>query len=349
MMMKLHLPCRAQTAAYSAYQHSRSLMSRLLRGNRRGPNISLYCKYHQSTGSIVAIASIANSLSARFNVDAYITPLSGYSSLLDLHVSQYYSPRKLKGNLVFIDIEQDNDVTQRLLLDKKNVVLSCHAFPTTLHAVPQPQLLANLEQATHIHFASDFQRAEFIRHYPNIVIEVKSFVIRNFTRQIVKHSITGNVGIVGHLNRETKHTLDTIQLAQQSDCLLIQCCGSDTIIGLDSPDAYTKLRINGWSGNLTKMHHSFDVLVSTNKSETFGLVVSEAMSAGIPCLPPSDIPVFRELFSGCHSVVFLSGDNKQDIQPLNSLLDRAAGFRSPIIDYWKAHLSKKPLAPHGST
>ena len=235
MNLQLRIPWIVRTTAYSAYQHFCRLLSQLTRKKEEGLAISFYCNYHQTTGSTVAIASIANNLARKHNVDAYIKPLSGYSRLLDLNVVQHYSPCKLQGKLIFTDIEQDNRIINNLVADNKTVILTCHALPSSLHAVPQPQLARNLELATYIHFVSNYQRTEFIRYYPGIRIESKSFVIHNYSRKSTKHTITGNVGIVGHLNREVKNALKAIQLAQVSGCRLIQCWGSDTIAGLDNP------------------------------------------------------------------------------------------------------------------
>ncbi len=67
--------------------------------------------------------------------------------------------------------------------------------------------------------------------------------------------------------------------------------------------------------------------------ETFGLVVTEALSAGLPCAL-SDIPVFRSLFSDCPGVVFLSGDEEQDVAAINRLLERAPDLRQQIEAFW---------------
>ena len=340
--MQLYIPWKVQLAAYRGYQTLTSILSHVNRRKKHGADISFYCNYQQITGSTVAIASIANQLATLHNVDAYIKPLSGYSKLLNLNVRQYFSSEALAGNLVFIDIEQDNEVVENMIVAGKQVILSCHALPFVLHGVPQAKLIKNLELSTHIHFVSQFQRSEFIRHYPQINITSKSFVISNYTRKSVKHGVTGNIGIVGYLSRKEKNALQAIQLAEQSNARLIQCWGSTDIAGLDKPDQYKKLQINGWSDSPIKMHQSFDVLISASQFETFGLVVAEALSAGIPCVL-SDIPVYRELYSECSGVVILSGDNEQDIQSINQLLEWAFNLRGEIIEFWQNHFSNQTV------
>jgi glycosyltransferase involved in cell wall biosynthesis len=259
-----------------------------------------------------------------------------------LSVKQHFSPEFLNGRLVFVDIGQENKIVENMLDAHKQVILTCHAFPMLLHNVPQPKLIRNLELSTQIHFVSTHQRSEFIQQYPEIEIESKSFVIANYTRQGAKKSITRNIGIVGHLNREPKNGFRGIQLAHQSNANLIQCWGSDNIYGLDNPNAYPKLRLNGWTNSIHKMHKSFDVLLSTSRSETFGLVVVEALSAGIPCVL-SDIPVYRELYSDCEGIIFLSGNDQQDISSINQLLDQSQSLKKGIIQFWQENFSDQVI------
>ena len=340
--MEIRIPWRVRTATYRIYQYYRCILSRLRKRKDNGLDISFFCDYHQVTGSTVAISCIANELATVHNVDAYIKPLSGYTRLLSLNVRQYLSSNSLSGEIVFVDIEQDNNIVEGLVIDNRQVILTCHAFPTLLHRVPQPKLSRNLELSTHIHFVSEHQRSEFIRTYPAINIGQKSFVIHNYTRSSSKQTTTNNIGIVGYANRKEKNVLKSIQLAQMSNAHLIQCWGSNQIAGLEDHKTFSKLKVNGWTDSIMEMHKSFDVLLSTSKSETFGLAVVEALSAGIPCVL-SDIPVFRELYAECNGVVILSGDDEQDIYSINQLLDNAASLKEDIIEFWKKHFSNEVI------
>ena len=340
--MNIRVPWRVQTAAYRTYQHGCSLLSHIAGRKEGGINISFFCNYQQATGATVAIACIANQLARQHNVDAHTKPLGSYSRQLSLKVKQHFSVGSLGGEVVFVDIEQENNTVERLIGDGKQVILTCHAFPRILHSVPQAKLARNLALSTYIHFVSTYQRSEFIRQYPEIDIESKSFVIPNFTKKSKKANSTNSIGIVGLLNREPKNAIKGIQLAQLSNARWIECWGSDNIHGLDDPRLYTKLRINGWTNNLQKMHSSFDVLLSASRSETFGLVVAEALSAGIPCVL-SDIPVYRELYADCKGVVFLSGDEQQDIQSINQFLDQAKSLKPHIIEFWNEHFSNETI------
>jgi glycosyltransferase involved in cell wall biosynthesis len=341
--MNLRIPWRVKRKAYLFYQYSRSWLSRLRLERNNVINISFLCNYQEhTTGSTVAIACIANRLSKTHNVDAFIKPYSGYTSQFSLSVKQYFSADLIKGSIIFVDIEQNSATIENLLGNDKTVVLTCHAFPLHLHGVPQHKLIKNLTLTSYIHFVSEHQRSTFIHHYPDIDIEDKSFVIPNYTRQSVKESVTSNIGIVGYLNRREKNALLGIQLAQQSNVDSIQCWGSEEIYGIDDPLSFSKLCINGWTDNITKIHNSFDILLSTSQFETFGLVVVEALSAGIPCIL-SDIPVYRELYSDCKGVAFLSGDNNKDIDTINLLLEHKAILKPDIINFWHERFSNETV------
>ena len=199
-----------------------------------------------------------------------------------------------------------------------------------------------LRLSSFIHFVSDHQQREFIQYYPDIDLASKSFVIRNFSRKCSKTSHTGSIGVVGLLNRAPKNAVKAILLGQQSNTRTIECWGSDSIHGLNNPGEFPKLRLNGWSDDIHRIFNSFDVLVSTSQSETFALVVAEALSAGIPCLL-SDIPVYRELYSDCEGVAIMTGDDQQDVLSINQLLAQADQLKPIIISYWEEHFSEETV------
>jgi glycosyltransferase involved in cell wall biosynthesis len=338
--IKHHVPWRLRLAGYRAYQRVKMRISHIRRTRGSRSTISFYCNYHKITGSSVAIACIANRLAERFSVDAYITPLSGYSKLLSTRVAHTFTESNLHGEIVFIDIEQENDRVRRLISEGRKTILSCHAFPTVLHGVHQDQLMCNLALTTSIHFVTEHQRSTFVRFYPNIAIQEKSFVIYNFTRRSRKHSTTGNVGMVGYLDRDTKNAVQGVDLAQRSNARQIQCWGSEEIAGLEHVSSYPKIRINGWTNSVRAIHATFDVLISTSTFETFGLVVVEALSAGIPCFL-SDIPVYRELYTDFPGVIFQTGHDRQDIASINRLLREAPRLQPQIMRAWQKKFSNQ--------
>lgn len=324
-------------------RHRVKAVASRLRGSRGCASwVSFWCRYQGRTGATIAISAVANNLAARFCVDAWAEALGAYSEQLTTRVVRRSSPRDLRGDLVFADIEQHNGVLEELVRTGKTTILSCHALPDILHGVPPDQLARNLALATHIHFVSEYQRGAFVAAFPDLPIEEKSFVIHNFTRRSSKRSRSGNVGLVGHLDRPPKNALEALELAHRSDARTVQYWGSSTIHGVDDPTEFPRLRMNGWTEDLRRMHASFDVLVTTSRYETFGLIVSEALSAGIPCLL-SDIPVFRELYSDAPGVVFRTGRDEVDIEAINTLLGASEELRSAIVAYWEETFAGAPI------
>ncbi len=339
--MAIYIPWRVQKIAYLVYQSTKSLLSVLLSKQKKGESISFYPNYHQATtGATIAIASIANQLVNRYKVDGYVKRQSGFSKQFSVHVRQRFNARRLGGRIIFVDIEQENKIIEAQLAAGKIVILTCHALPEYLHAVPQEKLIRTLDLVTYIHFVSEAQRKEFIQHYPQLTIKEKSFYIPNYTRESKKLLFTGNVGVIGYLSRPDKNAIEAIELGQQSKAKLIQCWGSKEIHGLGSKHKFSKLNINGWSHSLPEMHDSFDVLISTSKFETFGLIVTEALSAGIPCVI-SDIPPFRSLYADCKGVAILTGNREKDVETINEFIHNAPQLKQPISDYWNKNFSSK--------
>jgi len=339
--LEISIPWRVQKASYLVFQYAKSLLSALLFILKKGESISFYPNYHQATtGATIAIACIANQLADKHKVDSYVTRQSGFSKQFSIHVRQRFNAKQLSGRIVFVDMEQENKAVEALLAAGKIVILTCHALPEHLHAVPQDKVIRNLDMVTYIHFVSEAQRKEFIQHYPQLCIEEKSFYIPNYTRQSEKCLFSGNVGVIGYLSRPDKNAIKAIELGQQSKAKSIQCWGSEEIHGLEPNHEFDKLHINGWSHSVPKMHDSFDVLISTSKFETFGLVVAEALSAGIPCVV-SDIPPFRSLYADCVGVAILTGDREKDVKTINEFIQNAPQLKQPIIDFWNKNFSSE--------
>lgn len=99
-----------------------------------------------------------------------------------------------------------------------------------------------------------------------------------------------------------------------------------------------RIQLHPWTKSKSRIYNSFDVLVSMSLNETFGLIVSEALSAGIPCLL-SDIPAFRT-FAGCSAVILTSpNDVSLAIGRLNRLMENRLELRAEAQQYWSNNFS----------
>jgi glycosyltransferase involved in cell wall biosynthesis len=78
--------------------------------------------------------------------------------------------------------------------------------------------------------------------------------------------------------------------------------------------------------------------------ETFGLVVAEAMSAGIPCVL-SSLPVFRKFFGDCPGVVLIDDTNRSQAPAIvDDLLSRGASLKAPIQEFWEQRFSPEAVS-----
>jgi glycosyltransferase involved in cell wall biosynthesis len=89
-----------------------------------------------------------------------------------------------------------------------------------------------------------------------------------------------------------------------------------------------------------------DVLCLPSSSESFGLVVPEAWSQGVPVVV-SDIPVLRELVTASGGGLVASPDPESFARAISSLVNdpaRARALGRAGRDYWHAHLTPETVA-----
>ena len=95
---------------------------------------------------------------------------------------------------------------------------------------------------------------------------------------------------------------------------------------------------HSWEYCREKIYNSFDVLIFFSERDTFGLVVAEALSAGIPCLL-ADLKSFSP-FIDCPGVKTVSlYDLKHAHHIVNELIESKAELREPIINYYEEHFT----------
>jgi len=295
-------------------------------GKKKSKTIVFNCGYHGKTGGVFAIANIANLLSKEFNVEFVSYPTSNYNRLLVNSIKITPNP-DLKADIFLCDVSCDHVFFQTIKGTQKKIIVSCHGLPTSLHGLDNQYVDSSLSYADLVHFVSQYQQESF-----NIQ-DKKYVIIPNISTKIRKESNTNNVGVVGNLNEERKNVKEAIDIALESDAGKIHIWGADN-------HQYNNSRIivHPWENDKTKIYNSFDVFVLMSKEETFGLVVAEAMSAGIPCLL-SDIPPF-ESFALCPGIKIISNNNRKKApQILNDLLSDRKILKNAIISYWQDNYS----------
>ncbi|MDR3090478.1 MAG: glycosyltransferase [Desulfobulbaceae bacterium] len=288
--------------------------------------ISFYCGFHGRTGGPAAISQIARILSKRYRVEFVSHPTSEYNSILAKSINIVSKP-SASSQLMIFDVTAGKEIISNAKKSGKQTLVTCHGFPNTLHGLLESEVRSALDSANHIHFVSQSQQDEFK------IPEGKYFIIKNTHQQMIKTRFGNNAGIIGGIDNQAKNLPRSLEIASASDASKVHVWGSD------ADNRWPTAVFHPWTNNKHNIYNSIDVLISMSRNETFGMIVSEALSAGVPCLL-SDIPAFRS-FSECESVrVVAPDDTETAVQCLNALLENKKTLRNIAIKYWQDNLSE---------
>jgi len=283
--------------------------------------ITFRCGFHGDTGATSAIANIANLLANKYHVEFVTYPSSNFNKLLDKEVHLVNRPNK-RSDLYICDIVCEHSFYEEIKRSEKKLIITCHGLLNELHGNIAPEYLKkSLEFSDKVHFVSFIQQESFQ------LDEGTYEVIPNTTKQVTKKIQTNNVGSVGNLDDERKNADASVKISLQSNANAIHLWSAEN-------DSWNneKVIVHEWESDKNKIYNSFDVLVFMSRSETFGLVVIEAMSAGLPCLL-SPIPVFEQ-FLDCPGVVISDPNDKDTPKILDDLLKNKEQLRASIIQYF---------------
>ena len=284
--------------------------------------IMFICGFHGMTGGVFAIATIANLLTEYYRIEFLSFPDSFYNRLLDDEVL-IVDKLNFDADLFISDATSDKKILKNIKVMNKSVIVSCHSLPYSGHGLKPEDIKSMLKTANKVHFVSQVQQDSFKLE------NNKYIVIPNTTKAIKKTNYTYNVGIVGNLNNDNKNADESVSIAMDSVAEEIHLWYIDQNRWQDQ-----RVVIHSWESDKQRIYNSFDVMVFMSKSETFGLVVIEAMSAGIPCLL-SAIPAFEQ-FSSCPGVKIIDTSNRHLAADfVNDFLRNKERLRPEIIRWWQ--------------
>ena len=291
------------------------------------PVLVFECGFHGMTGGPVAIASIASTLAEDFEVYFVSFPESHYNPLLSRSVRLLRHRKELRRQIAaFVSDENLPTTALKALRAEGPLLLTVHCLKDELTGLSPHQLEAALDCADQVHFVSQMQQDSFrLRNAPTI--------IPNSCRQVEKTQHGQAVGSVGRLEAPDKNAVQAVAIARVAGISPIHLWGAEltTFSGDD-------VVVHGWSNNKTSIFNSIDVLVSMSKFETFGLVVIEAMSAGIPCLL-SDIAAFRQ-FRDCPGIALVDPeDTRAAAIVLQQLMAEKESLKPLLQAHWRDHYS----------
>jgi hypothetical protein len=288
--------------------------------------IGFICGFHGKTGAPVAIANIANGLSRTFTVSFEVEPLSFYHTLLESTVKLETEIGNDK-DIYFFDLRADLNVVKQKKALNKIVILTVHGLRPPANNLSDQHIDEMLFLADKVHFVGKVQQ-----HSYQLPAD-KYFIIPNGVNTVNKTEKTNNIGIVGNLNKPKKNASLSVDVGLKSECEKIHLWSTNKSYSKDN-----RIVSHTWENDRNIIFNSFDVLVFFSQQETFGLVVAEALSAGIPCVL-SDLEAFLP-FSECPGVVIVKNNEIHVAhQHINRLLADKEKLRQPIITFYHKHFS----------
>jgi glycosyltransferase involved in cell wall biosynthesis len=289
-------------------------------------NITFICGFHGKSGGPIAIASIANGLSKTFNVSFLLYASSYYNRLLAPSikaVSQVYA----NVDLVICDLSASPQQIAKFKQKGVPILLTIHGLKHALHKLASDHIEQMLNLADKVHFVGQVQQDSYK------LIKDHYFIIPNSACQVHKHISANNIGSVGNLDEPRKRAALTVKLGLQSKAQKIHLWSSTQVFS-DDP----RVVHHSWESDKSKIFNSIDVFVFLSEQETFGLVIAEALSAGIPCVL-SSIPAFAP-FASCPGVILIEeSDLPNTHHYINQLLEQKAQLASPIKQYYLENFS----------
>lgn len=289
--------------------------------SHRSPRVGVNCGFQGLSGGATATADIASGLATCFEVSFESCPTSHYNSMVSSQV-RLVPELDADADLYLCDVSCDHGFMKRVKDAARPLVVCSHGLPSQLHELDDARVTRSLDLADHTVFVSEVQRAAFGRSadtcsvIPNAVVPVR------------KRHRSNDVGCVGNLTESRKNVDASIAIARLSGAERIHLWGAGTDRWRDPA-----VVVHPWERDRDRIYDSFDCLVFMSELETFGLVVIEAMSAGVPCVL-NDIPVFRQ-FADCPGVRLVPARDTRDAALLvDELLERRDELRPHILRHF---------------
>lgn len=303
-----------------------NILSNIGKSDNPRTKVAFVCGFHGETGGTIAIANVANLLSQFYQVTFFSYPESSYNRKL-LNKVKISREKPPKADLYICDASCGHEIIRKIRKSGKQTIVSCHGLPDQLHGLDPAFIKQSLNLSTLVHFVSPMQQRAF--HLD----DQKCAIIPNTIVAIEKKKFTNNIGTVGNLDDPRKGAKLTVEAGVLSNADEIHLWGTN----FDNW-AEEKVRPHQWENNKQKIYDSFDLLVFLSKQETFGLVVIEAMSAGIPCILRR-LPAFEQ-YIDCPGIVITESEDPREIaEIINELLVDKERYREPMKAFFEANYS----------
>jgi glycosyltransferase involved in cell wall biosynthesis len=308
-------------------------------GSDVGPKIQFLLGFQGRSGGSEAIVQIANLLTRFATVYLNIERTSPLNCWIHSAVKRRELPEQ-DTDLILCDRAFDL-AKLPAAMNGVPIICSVHGMRSFLHGLSADVAQENILRADVVHFVSDYQASEFSE------LCRKRLVIPNFFAGVKRDGSPGKreaqsatFGMVGDFRRAEKNLT--------AMCDAITLLEPLKAIAWGAIDPRMRMPSNvlraGYTTDKGRIFSSFDVFVSLSLRETFGMVVIQAMSAGLPCVL-SDIPAFRD-FSDCPGVTLVDpSDSAAVASALRAAIEVSPETKDAIHAWWHERYSEHAVAP----
>jgi glycosyltransferase involved in cell wall biosynthesis len=298
--------------------------------NKQPLSVEFVCGFHGKSGGPIAIASIANGLAKTFNVSFVLTATSFYSRLLSSEI-KFTRNLDFSKDVYIVDLSADEKLVSQIKAQNKLIILTIHGLRHALHQLNGEHIDKMLGLADKVHFVGQVQQDSY-----QLPIEA-FFIIPNSAQAVDKMQTTSNIGIVGNLDEPRKNAAKSVEIGLRSDCKKIHLWSTSKQFSNDP-----RVIHHSWENDKQKIFDSFDVLVFLSQQETFGLVIAEALSAGIPCVL-SKINAFIP-FKLCPGVILIEETELQNAHThINRLMLEKENLKPQIQKFFQENFSQAKI------
>jgi glycosyltransferase involved in cell wall biosynthesis len=316
----------------NVYNYYSNFVTSLFKLRKEGEQIKIVfcCGFHGVSGGPIAISSIANMLAYKYQVKFVTYPTSNYNKLLNSKVKLIASV-EYDADTFIADEGCDHKVLEKMNLAQGNLIITCHCLRDRLTGLDPDYIYRSFSFADEIHFVGEVQQNSF-------KLERAPRIIANSCFHVNKTVHGNSAGTVGRLTDPDKNAKLSFDIARKANLQPFHLWGADA-----KDFQQSSAVVHSWETDKQKIYNAIDVLVFMSKYETFGLVVIEAMSAGIPCLL-SNIPAFQQ-YRDCPGIEFVDLNDPEGAEnKLIYLMENKEDLRCEMMAHWQKHYSNESVA-----
>lgn len=300
------------------------------KNNASKHTVLIYPSFDGLTGGSLAFYSIGEMISKFQRVDLFTHLGANRNKIVKPSINLIIKLKKdTKYDLIIVDDTTDASTIKQLSDTYQcPVVVSCHCLLNHCHGRKPSDLLETLEAADYIHFVDTCQLADFQQY------KDKATIIPNRVEQVVKTQFQNNLGSVGNFNEKRKNLIGVLRTYERTNANHLFIFNYNRIVECAKPVTINRR----WISKKEDIYNNIDIFVFLSTHETFGLVVAEALSAGIPCVI-SNIAAFQH-YKRCEAVKLVDHENVQDAaQKINEILESKEKYNDIATQFWEDNYS----------